>query len=173
MRSSKGKSVEERFWEKVGLPTASGCREWLAFKGRKGYGSFRVGKKGTKAHRFMWELTNGSIPRGMLICHKCDNTSCVEISHLFLGTNKDNMRDMRLKGRSAKGDKNGRRTKPESIVRGERNGRAKLTETEVLQLRGMYKTGKYSQEQLGKQFNIGERSISDIVRYVVWKHVGG
>jgi hypothetical protein len=72
----------------------------MGAKLRHGYGSFGVSKKkSTQAHRFSWYLTNGEIPDGIYVCHKCDNPPCCNPKHLFLGTAKDNADDMRAKGR--------------------------------------------------------------------------
>ena len=83
-----------RFWEKI--HRTNNCCNWTAFKAH-GYGRF----DGMRAHRFAWEITYGAIPNGAFILHKCDNPSCVKPTHLFLGTQKDNMNDMILKGRGA------------------------------------------------------------------------
>jgi hypothetical protein len=88
-----------RFWEKVGPPTGSGCREWTAGRFSKGYGAFSLGGRLQKAHRVAWLLEYGEIPAGALVCHHCDNPPCVEIAHLFLGTHQDNMTDKMRKGR--------------------------------------------------------------------------
>lgn len=90
----------DRFWAKVDQP-AEGC--WT-LKGRTSqpyqYQQIRVeGVRTTSAHRIAWTLTNGEIPYGFLICHKCDNTSCVRPDHLFLGNHADNMQDCVKKGR--------------------------------------------------------------------------
>src|SRR5258708_7787002 len=81
------------------------CWLWCAGKTHDGYGRFNYRNKNNKskhimAHRFMWELINGAIPEGLLVLHSCDNPSCVNPKHLFLGTHVDNMQDMVSKGRA-------------------------------------------------------------------------
>jgi hypothetical protein len=91
-------SAEVRFWNKV-HKTAT-CWLWRGHK-NKGYGLFAEdGLKARKrVHRFSWELHNGAIPGGLLVCHKCDVRCCVRPDHLFLGTHQDNYDDMVSKGR--------------------------------------------------------------------------
>ena len=63
----------------------------------------RNGKR-QAAHRWRWEDNYGQIPEGLMICHKCDNPSCDNLDHLFIGTNADNQKDKRLKGRACRGE---------------------------------------------------------------------
>jgi len=95
-----GLSNLERFLEKT-KRADSGCLEWLACRNTKGYGWFRFDGRNQVAHRVAWMLEHGDIPEGLCICHTCDNRICVDVDHLFLGTVKDNNRDMFLKGRNA------------------------------------------------------------------------
>lgn len=94
----------ERFHESYMPVTESGCWLWLNFcysshNALDGYGQLRVNGVLTSSHRFSWEIHNGPIPDGMIICHKCDTPSCVNPDHLFLGTLSDNMQDAMQKGR--------------------------------------------------------------------------
>lgn len=96
----------DRFIEKV-EKTEQGCWTWTAATYRKGYGHFQRLIDGKwrmyKAHRYSYEVYKGKIPSGMLVCHSCDNPTCVNPNHLFLGTQKDNMIDMLSKNRKVRG----------------------------------------------------------------------
>jgi len=76
------------------------CWDWLAGKDKDGYGKIKINGKDLQAHRASWDFHNGLIPEGMSVLHHCDNPSCVNPSHLFLGTTLDNMRDRDTKGRN-------------------------------------------------------------------------
>lgn len=156
----------ERFWRNVDKNKKSGCWEWTGSKFRTGYGSFAKPdrKRGAAyAHRLSWEIHNGEIPdhnsqHGICVCHHCDNRSCVNPQHLFLGTQKDNMRDMKMKGRSG-------------APNGVDAGGAKLTEDDVLNIRRMSSTGQYTHEEISRGFSVGPRMISHIVKRKNWKHI--
>jgi len=82
-------------------PVVGRCWLWIGrTKNRGGYGRLRHRGRLVSAHRMTWILSNGSIPVGMNVCHRCDNRLCVRPDHLFLGTQKQNLDDMRKKGRS-------------------------------------------------------------------------
>lgn len=93
------KSVSERFWSKVCILHPSDCWEWQAAKFCNGYGVFRLDGKNFRAHRLSWVLEYGDIPEGLSVLHSCDNPSCVNPHHLWLGTQLDNLRDSDCKGR--------------------------------------------------------------------------
>lgn len=89
--------IQEYFWSRV--DRSGDCWLWTASKTARGYGKLRVDGKQAYAHRVAYELTNGAIPDGLVICHHCDNPPCCNPAHLFMGTQGDNMRDRDAKGR--------------------------------------------------------------------------
>ena len=164
---------EQNFWAKVdktpGFGPNGDCWEWIASKNECGYGWFRIGKYTYKAHRAVYKLIYGLIPINLCILHSCDNPSCVNPSHLWLGTQIDNIRDKVKKGRGrpggASGDKNGMHTHPEST-----SPRAKLTADQVLEIRAEYAKGKHSYRELGNKWGINHSVIGKIIRRETWKH---
>ncbi len=148
--------LRKRFWAKV--QKGNGC--WLfmgsRYKEPFDYGRFKVVDHNECAHRFAWKLVNGPIPAGMKVLHRCDNPPCVRPDHLFLGTQADNMRDAASKGRL-------RTSIPASIPEsvGEKNGQAKLTEEQVLDILA----SSESQYELAKIF--GSDSSSRFVNGVL------
>jgi hypothetical protein len=89
------------FWDKVDIQSEDECWEWQASKDKYGYGYFSNGDKTVKSHRFSWELHHKKkIPNKLWVLHSCDNSSCVNPNHLFLGTHQDNVTDCYNKGRS-------------------------------------------------------------------------
>ena len=157
----KRRSNEERFWPYV--QKTESCWLWIGKKDRRKYGMVNLYREDTDkimstgAHRLSWKIHNGDIPQGMLVCHKCDNPSCVNPCHLFLGTYKDNVRDMDAKGR--------RKT---ISMPGALNPAAKLTNEKIEEIRAIYNTGKVSQETLARLFGVGQSSISRIVLNTAW-----
>lgn len=95
---SRDRSPAERLTARL-VRMPNGCLEWTGSKFWTGYGQIKVDGKNMKTHRFAWELANGPIPDGMIICHRCDNPPCCDVVHLFLGTHQDNVDDMMMKGR--------------------------------------------------------------------------
>lgn len=124
------------------------CWFWLGFTNKKGTGSIRVGSKRLIVSRFAYEQFVGKIGKGLCVCHKCDNQSCVNPDHLFLGTVKENNLDRDSKGRQ--------------------NSSFKLTPTQVLKIRKTYKAGKSTQQQIANKFKISRPFISLIASGKRW-----
>lgn len=121
-----------------------GCWEWTASKSGKGYGQFFVNGKNWPTHRLSYELHHGPIPKGMFVCHRCDNRICVNTDHLFLGTNADNVADMVAKGRQSK---------------------HKLTESDVIAIRS---TRGATQKELASRFGVSSGLVSLILARKSW-----
>ena len=97
-----GSSIE-RFKRFLIINKDTNCWEWIGGTSGGGYGKFRVYHKQWLAHRWSYEYFTGTIPEGLLVLHACDNPSCVNPDHLFVGTQADNQADMVAKGRQFKG----------------------------------------------------------------------
>ena len=152
---ARSRPLAVRFWEKV--KKCRGCWEWLGTKIPNGYGQLWNEKRHHNAHRVSWQLHYGKIPKGLLVLHTCDNRSCVNPSHLFLGTNQDNTDDMFRKGR-------------ENPPRGNRQPLAKLSPTKVREIRGLVAQG-ITRRELAKLFHVSASSISRVASGEIWAFV--
>ena len=148
----------EKHPEKFYVDSETGCWIWTACR-NKGYGAVRHLGRMTPAHRVSWIYAFGEIPKasgshGMCVCHKCDNTLCVNPEHLFLGTHQDNMDDMVAKGRDKK-------------VNGEAIGIAKLTEEDIPYILA----DNRSMDEIALDYGVSQSAISKVKRRVTWKHI--
>lgn len=176
----------ESFWKRV--DKSGDCWIWTGWKSERGYGLVSLGgKKYTRATRIAWEMTRGPIPEGMEIRHVvCHNPSCVRPDHLEPGTHKQNMQDMVAAGRSARGDRSGARRhpevfarivrrgdqhharlRPECMARGERHGSAKLSATDVAEIRRRLTAGE-SQRSLARAHAVSQSTIWQIATGRSW-----
>lgn len=89
-----------RFNSYVELIPFSDCHHWIGNISKRGRARFGVGKKQIYASRYIWEKNKGPIPNRLCVCHTCDNPACVNINHLFIGSQKTNVKDMINKNRS-------------------------------------------------------------------------
>jgi len=130
-----------------------GCWVWYGALDPR-YGAFRFNGRIVKAHRVAWELAFGPVPTGLCVCHHCDNSRCVNPSHLFLGTPGDNVRDAVAKGR-ARGGPGGKKLKPSTVRK----------------MRALWATGLVSQADLGKQFHTHRTNVLSIVHNRTWREL--
>lgn len=154
-------SLEDRFWAKVAGVGQDQCWEWTAATSKDGYGLF-WDNKAAKAHRVSYELHKGEIPKGMCVCHSCDNPGCVNPAHLWLGTVADNNADMAEKGRAKSGYSGGGPP-------GEKHGRSKLAEAQVKEIRRRYP--RVNQRELAALFGVSRSQIGRIVNGEHWTHL--
>lgn len=152
-----------RFWKKVDRRGPDDCWLWLASTNASGYGQFSVGGRCGRpelAHRIAWMVANGPIPVGLCVLHNCpggDNPACVNPAHLWLGTRRDNSRDMDAKGRRVS-------------VMGECVGTAKLDPARVRDMRNRYAMGGVSTRVLAREYGISKSQVFSIVAGDDWKH---
>jgi hypothetical protein len=161
------------------------CWLWNGYRSPKGYGTFGILGRGILAHRLFYQIAFGPIPQTVLVCHKCDNPSCVRPSHLYAGDHQTNLSDMVDRGRSCKGDRHYLRKDPSKIIRGdahyirkhpekirngERHHNARLRKEDVIRMREMYSSGS-STSDLSKEFGVGIQHVWQIVTRLRWKSV--
>lgn len=136
----------------------SGCWIWTGCLQWKGHGQLRKRGVTKSSHRMSWEITNGPIPTGLYVLHKCNNAPCVNPAHLYLGTHQDNMRDMRIAG-TRKGK-----------THGERSGRALLKESDIPIIRARRAAGEVSRI-VAQDYGVSLACIEEIYKRRNWKHV--
>lgn len=130
---------------------SNGCHEWQSTIKKDGYGQFWYKGKPCKAHKVAYELCKGEVPKGLLVLHKCDNRKCVNPDHLYVGTQKDNVRDMFERGRWV--------------------GNSKLNAEKVREIRLLWSQKNFSQTELAQKFGVKQPAIWKIISYRTWKHV--
>lgn len=140
----------KRFHNSYTINPTTGCWEWHTWLHPDGYAILVVGaaSKKIRAHRYSYELHTGSIPAGLMVCHRCDNRKCVNPFHLFVGTGKANMQDMVIKGRH-----------------GAQTGaiRPKITPKMAMNIRVMFARSGYSMKALSLIYGVDHSTISNIV----------
>jgi hypothetical protein len=148
-------SEQDRFWSRVDVKGPDECWVWLRGKIPAGYGMFITDAgKHIGAHIYSRSLVEGQIPAGLCVLHKCDNPSCVNPNHLSVGTQQDNIADKVAKNRQA---------------RGETQGSAKLTDSQVLEIRSIGRS--MNQRDIAKQFNVCQRTVQKILSGSGWSHI--
>lgn len=173
----------QRFWKFVNKsgpipnhrPELGECWLWTGGRRPNGYGNFKASGRTISSHRMAFLIHNKRIAPGFLVCHSCDVHHCVNPAHLFAGTQKNNLDDMRSKGRE-----NHTRTKRKPIEEchydrsgrpGERNGRAVLCEDAVRSIRREYASGSVSYRVIAERFGLKPTAIARMIRRESWTHV--
>lgn len=157
------------FWRKIDKKGDDECWEWKAGKNAAGYGVFMTPFGTRLASRVAWTLAKGNIPENQCVCHRCDNPACCNPTHLFLGTQADNMRDMVEKGRNARGKKMASAMMA-TMKRGDQRAHSKLNAEQVIKMRELRALGASCRE-LGEMFGVCAQVVSRIVRRKQWTHV--
>jgi len=153
----------KRFFAKVNKDGPNGCWEWIGYKDKEGYGQVslkRLEQYALKAHRVSYMQHKGKIADDLLICHKCDNPSCVNPDHLFLGTHQDNVDDKVKKNRQYLNRADGK---------GVNNPNAKLTKSQVKEITGLFSI--MNNKEIGLIYKVHHSSISSIRRGKSWASV--
>ena len=149
--------TKERIEAKVERIPEAGCWIWMGSSQVRGYGEIISNNRKYLAHRASYEAFVGQIPKGMYVCHACDNVACVNPNHLFLGTQKQNLQDMKTKGRS---------------TRGEKNAMSKLTENDVRTIKKFFFTKEdVADKEIAKLYNVCRQTINSIRTGRKWNHV--
>jgi hypothetical protein len=143
-------NTEADFWAKVFK--SDGCWLWVGNIGSTGYGKFMYHRKHWSAHKLAYYFTCGPVAENVIHCHSCDNPSCCRPSHIFLGTQQDNMDDMVSKGRS---------------LYGEKHRNVKLTEASVIKI----KHSQLHPRMLSSEYGVSVCTIRDIIAGRTWKYL--
>lgn len=146
-------SIADRFFPLV--EKTDECWLWRGNLTRYGYGRLQYNKRRYAAHRLSFELHHGPIQNELYVCHKCDNPRCVNPAHLFLGDQKANMSDCVSKGRYAAG---------------ERSPNAKITSSDVTEIRRIVETGLYTHEEIAAKFKTSRPNVTKIINRYRWRH---
>jgi hypothetical protein len=159
--------TQVKFWGYANIASPIECWEWRRSKTPLGYGKMNIRGRVTYAHRVSYVLTKSPIPDGMCVCHMCDNPSCINPFHLFLGTKKDNTRDMILKKRHPLPSFRDPESKdrPKFPLRGTAK---KLTIAQVVEIRATFKP-KDNVRALAEKYQVTTKTIYDIVYKRLWR----
>jgi hypothetical protein len=158
---------EERFWSKVQVAGPLDCWPWMRGKSARGYGQAKFRGKTERSHRVAYLLDNGPIADRLCVCHACDNPSCCNPGHLWLGTHGDNNRDMAAKGRAVSPKLDHSKI---PHARGEESNLAKITAAAVVEIRSRRASGE-RRGLIAKDFGISPTHVWAIAARKVWRHV--
>lgn len=142
--------LTNKFWSKIKTGQDNECWEWGGYKDRDGYGRYKINGGPKGVHRIIWTFCFGDIDEKQCVCHRCDNPSCVNISHLFLGTNIENIQDKVNKNRTYK----------------------RVTFNDAVTIRKMYSSGDWPIRKIAEHFNVSTAVINNVIKQKTWKDGG-
>lgn len=146
-------SIVARFWSKV--DTSGKCWVWMGPRNKKGYGYFSVGRRTFSVHRWLHQFIHGPLAKGQQVLHRCANPPCIRPSHLYAGTHAENMTDRNVMGHTA---------------RGERSGKARLTDDQVRAMRADVAAG-LTWVKAAAKYDVSRQTVRMVVTGRSWKHV--
>lgn len=160
-----------RFWRYVKKAPGDGCWIWIGGLTHQGYGAFWANGKTLPAHRYLFVRKRGELAVDQLVCHRCDNPKCVRLSHLFVGSQRDNIHDAISK----------QRFDPQRITRtphviGEHHPQSKLTEEQVREIRARYQRGRAGESSpvslrgLAREYGVSKFAIQYVLKQG-WRHL--
>jgi hypothetical protein len=156
-------NAAERFWAKVEMGDGpDACWLWTAYT-EYDHGRFCHEGKRVWAHRLSWEWANGPVPPGLSVLHTCHVGRCVNPSHLYVGTQADNVRDRVESGRqptAARGY--------DYWPRGDAHPNTKLTEADVVAMKRDWATGQFSKMELSRRYNCSHKTVRQIIKGETW-----
>jgi hypothetical protein len=152
----------ERLLKFIDQRGESECWPWIGGMGSWGYGSFWLNGGNVNASRAAYILLVGDVGAGLVVCHRCDNPACCNPSHLFVGTQGDNVRDCQAKGR---GDGHFKSTAPHPRYV------AKITPEQVTEIRRLWESRAESQSSIGRRLGLSSGQVSRIARGQAWSHI--
>ena len=144
------KCHHQRFWDKVNIKNEDECWEWQSTISTNGYGQFRYYNQIFFAHRVSYTITNGPIPEGKLILHKCDNRLCVNPSHLYCGTQADNINDRAIRSPNSQGS-------------GNDGNISMFSESDADTMKGLYYKDGYFLKSIAEFFNCSVSLVEKII----------
>lgn len=166
-------NIKKRFESKILLGMLDGCHYWTGQVDSCGYGVFHIKNSKFSAHRISYIINKGDL-KNLLVCHSCDNPSCVNPDHLFLGTHQDNMNDMKRKKRAIGIVRKMRSYKYVSSFNinctPSSRKRLKLCRISALVIRDANKIGLRTKD-IARYFNAGLATIRDVVSGRTWHNV--
>lgn len=163
LTEEKKESLKRILLSKINKDVVNGCWNWQGATGFKGYGRIKFEQKVYLSHRISFLVFHGEDPGKLFVCHKCDNPSCLNPDHLFLGSRSENMKDCSAKGRLYK-------NKKEDVVFGEDVGSSKLKNSDIEKIRNLLADG-WKQARIARLFGVNRSQINRIFSGKSWNRI--